>query len=504
MKIRVYQIIIIIITIIVLSFCFLFFSKTISNQILSSKDIVKPVSIGCDQKYIYLIYSDLTSKKIYKFSHYYNSEYILRDNIIYVIYEKEYKKDDCTAYVDTINLSTGEKDKITIDEIKSGNKDKDFNVYYKVLKDNNIVIVYKNLIENIEHDDNYKNDYQMINKNGTISLSDSEEYYITNKIDETGIERQTVFYKNSEKNINKEIYVCDKDGIIDICYIGKDLIQITVEHLFSSDLGTFWDKDQYVYYNTNTGKIIERKNGYNNIFLLKDNMNIKIIELVEDEEIKKDVRDIEKIEQDFSISKKRIENEVIEEIDEEIICEKVDLSMKDLLEYKDVFTGKKSMVDSSVEENENEKYSKVSEKNYNIIKFFVINSDDKFNEEVTKLLDEKHEHKYNKLMAAILSGIIKYYFDEDTNPINITMLNERLGGYEINLTLGNHYVMIYDFSDYGSDYIYILAYNDAKSFEDVYNNYEKYQGNNNTFLELYIRSYEFMRHWGWSSNSIQN
>ena len=497
MKIRVYQIIIIIITIIFLSFCFIFLRKIILNQIFSSKNTIKPVSIGSDSKYIYLIYSDLTSKKIYKFSHYYNSEYILRDNIIYIIYEKGYMKDDCTAYVDTINLSTGEKDKITIDEIKSGNKDKDFNVYYKVLKDNNIVIVYKNLIENIEHDDNYKNDYQMIKKNGTISLSDSGKYYVANKKDENGIERQTVFYKNSDKKINKEIYMCDEDGTIDICYIGKDLVQITVSHIFSSYSGTFWDADQYVYYNANTGKIIERKSGYNNIVLLKDDANIKINELAEDEETKKHVYDVEKIEQDYSISKKRIENEVIEEIDEERICEKVNLSMNDLLEYKDLFTGKKIIADSFVEENE--KYSKISERNYNIIKFFVINSDDKFNEEITKFLNEKHENKYNKLMAAILSGIIKYYFDEDTNPINIATFKERSGGYGIDLTLGNRYAMICDFGKYGSDYIYILTYNDAKNFEDVYNNYEKYQGNNNIFLELYIGSYEFMSHWGWLS-----
>ena len=64
-------------------------------------------------------------------------------------------------------------------------------------------------------------------------------------------------------------------------------------------------------------------------------------------------------------------------------------------------------------------------------------------------------------------------------------------------SMKNRYAMICDFGKYGSDYIYILAYNDAKNFEDVYNNYEKYQGNNNTFLELHIESYEHMDLFGW-------
>lgn len=504
MKIRVYQIFIIIIVIISLLIGFKLLKNYInSKQILGNNDNNKPVSIGSDDDYLYLINSDLTSKKIYKFSNYYSSDYILRDNKIYVIYEKSLEEDR-TAYVDIINLSTGEKEKITIEEIKVGNNDKDYIVYYKVIKDNRITIVYKNLKENIEYDDNYTNNYQMIQENGsyelTINLNNSEKYYSINKENDDNFKRNTVYYKNSDKNIKKEIYECDERGYIeDISFIRKDLLQISVAHLYSA-----WSVDQFVYYDINTGKTMERENGYNNIILIDGDIDIKIPELIEDEEETKEFSlDVDKIEQDFSTCKKRIENEVIEDIDEEIICEKVDLSMEDLLEYKNIFIGNKPAAYSFVGDKDKEKYSKISEKNYNIIKYFISISNDKSNDELTKLLDEKHEDKYNKLNAAILCGIIKYYFEEDTNPVYITMYRRiPTGGYEIDLSLRNYYAMSYCFGDYDFNYYSVLVYNDAKSFDDVYNNYEKYEGNNNTFLELSINSYEYMGYWDSLFNGV--
>ena len=483
MKIKVYQVIIIILAIIGLLIGFTIIRKNVdSKQILGSTDNSKPVSIGSDFDYLYLINSDLTSKKIYKFSNYYSSEYVLRDNIIYVIYEKPGEKDR-TAYVDIINLLTGEKEKIDIEEIKAGNNDKDYNVYYSVIKDNKIAIAYKNLKENIEYDDNYENNYQGIQdqENGlyriTISLNDSEKYYAVSPNEEEKFQKNKVFYENTKKNIKKEIYECDKNGDInDISFIRKDLLQISVAHLYSA-----WSVDQFVYYDINTGKTMERKDGYNNIILIDGDIDIKIPELAEEGETKEFSFDIDKNEQDFSTSKKRIEDKDIEEIDEELICEKVDLSMEDLLEYKDIFIGNKPAAYSFVGINDKDKYSKIAERNYNFLKYFISISNDKTNDELTKFLNEKHEDKYNKLNAAILSGIIKYYFKEDTNPTYITMFRQiPAGGYEIDLSLGNYYEMSYCFGDYDFNYISVLVY------------YEKYEGNNNTFLKLSINSYEYM------------
>ena len=67
MKIKVYHVLIIVVIITTLFIGFLLQRKNIN---------VKPVSIGSDNDYIYLIYSDLSSKKIYKFSHYYRPYYI--------------------------------------------------------------------------------------------------------------------------------------------------------------------------------------------------------------------------------------------------------------------------------------------------------------------------------------------------------------------------------------------------------------------------------------------
>ena len=487
MKIKVYHVLIIVVIITTLFIGFLLQRKNIN---------VKPVSIGSDNDYIYLIYSDLSSKKIYKFSHYYRPYYILRDNIIYVIYEKTLEEDK-TAYVDIINLLTGEKEKITIEEIKAGNKDKDYNVYYEVIRDHKLLMVYKNLKDNIEFVDNYTNNYEAFQEEGTykliISLNDAEKYSAVKIGEGFDFQINMVYYINSDKNIKKEIYMCDKDGyIVDISFIRKDLLRISVAHINASS----WETDQVIYYNTNTGKITERNDKYYyDIFLLDEDVDIKIAELKEEKiETKSLFFDPNIIEQDFSTSQKRILNEDIKDIDEEIICKKTDLSMEDLIEYKNSFIGKKTSADSYTKENDEEKYLKIAERNYNILKYFISISNDKFIASFSEFLNKEHEDKYNKLSAAILSGIIKYYFDEDIDLIDITAYkHEPLRGYDVELVLENNYAMAFEFQVYSYDFISVTIYNDAKSCDDVYNNYEKYEGNNNIFLKLYIKSYEYMR-----------
>ena len=476
MKIKIYKIIVIII---------IFMIGLLTGLILLKKDNnVKPVSIGSDNNYIYLIYSDLSSKKIYEIAHYYSSEYILRDNIIYVIYHDSGPK-DYTVYVDIINLSNGEKEKITIAEIKSGNKDKDYKVYYNVVKNNQITIVYKNLKENIEYDDEYKSPYKMTEGSAaTLYLNDSEKYYIDNDI---------VFYENIDKKIKKQLYKCDDDDgsfVGMLSFISKDLVQIGVEKLATGVFyQEYWDIDKVVYYDANSGKIFDGKTWYCNVFMLDEDKDIVIPELIEEKEAKKFSRDADKIEQDFSISQKRILNEDIEDIDEEIICKKIDLSMDDLLEFRDNFIGKKSSKKSYMKKEDEERYLEIAERNYNILKYFISISDDALNDDITISLNEKREDKYNKLNAAILSGIIKYYFDENTYPVRIT---NSADVYDLELSIGNCYAMTFDFDSYNRPVIFVEVYNDAESIDYVRYNYEKYHGNNNMFLELYISSYEFL------------
>ena len=479
MKIKIYKIIVIII---------IFMIGLLTGLILLKKDNnVKPVSIGSDNNYIYLIYSDLSSKKIYEIAQYYSSEYILRDNNIYVIYHDSGPK-DYTVYVDIINLSTGEKEKITIAEIKSGNKDKDYKVYYKVVKNNQITIVYKNLKENIEYDDEYKSPYKMTEGSAaTLYLNDSEKYYIYNDV---------VFYENIDKKIKKQLYKCDDDGsfVGMLSFISKDLVQIGVEKLATGVFyQEYWDIDKVVYYDANSGKIFDGKTWYCNVFMLDEDKDIVIPELIEEKEAKKFSRDADKIEQDFSISQKRILNEDIEDIDEEIICKKIDLSMNDLLEFRDNFIGKKSSKKSYMKKEDEERYLEIAERNYNILKYFISISDDALNDDITTSFNEKREDKYNKLNAAILSGIIKYYFDENTYPVSITNFSRVAArGFDLELSIGNCYAMTFSFDSYNRPVIFVEVYNDAESFDYVRYNYEKYHGNNNMFLELYISSYEFL------------
>ena len=60
------------------------------------------------------------------------------------------------------------------------------------------------------------------------------------------------------------------------------------------------------------------------------------------------------------------------------------------------------------------------------------------------------------------------------------------------LSIGNCYAMTFSFDSYNRPVIFVEVYNDAESFDYVRYNYEKYHGNNNMFLELYISSYEFL------------
>ena len=72
--------------------------------------------IGEKDGYLYLINNELENEKIYKISNYYNSEYIVRDGRVYIIYDEIGGN---TKYVDVIDLTNNTQQKITIDEIEN-------------------------------------------------------------------------------------------------------------------------------------------------------------------------------------------------------------------------------------------------------------------------------------------------------------------------------------------------------------------------------------------------
>ena len=135
-------------------------SSNKSNEVISSDNqnsiLKNSASVGEKNGILYLINDSLESKEIYKFSNYYSSTYIVRNNNVYIMYDESGGN---TKYVDIIDLTNGKKQKVTIDEINNNSSDTENTIYYRkqyttYCKD------LKTGKEEIDNTDSIKDNYQ--------------------------------------------------------------------------------------------------------------------------------------------------------------------------------------------------------------------------------------------------------------------------------------------------------------------------------------------------------
>lgn len=105
------------------------------------------------------------------------------------------------------------------------------------------------------------------------------------------------------------------------------------------------------------------------------------------------------------------------------------------------------------------------------------------------------------IYARVISGMLNYYIS-DIKEIKIDKgRNVPAGGYEIELTVNSNYVISYSFGDEKYDNYGLLIYEGVTSFDEVYNNYDLYENDKNTYLSLMLMSYDFLGYWDYLMNN---
>lgn len=503
--------------------------------------------IGEKDDYIWLINSDLVAKRIYKKSHYYDSQYIVRDNMLFIIYGN-------TAYVDVVDIESGKTYKVTNQDIAENNGNGLGIIYYK----KNQKIYRKDFKTDIETEDNsektYGNYYYFYDEEaGSLKMKEATaeddeiiyhynnpshiEFIIgENNVYHLGDNSLFVFGKASKKNTiiqngnfsslqvveynastfaysdisavylvgedlsKQEILRSDEEGhISSISKISDNVMQIGVEHLVANG-GVYWDTDKYYRYDFSTNKLEETDTYYYGLKPIDISADrIKELEEVQTTPYKFDVNEIENSK---STTSKRILQELNENINEQDVLNKIGLSANDFNKYKDQFVGKNSDNVFSKTQEMQEKYSKIAKRNIIVLENYILKSDDKLTESLISMVNSNGQNKYNKLYACILSGIIKYYIEDDIQKIELVKARAiPAGGYEIELTINDNYVLAYNYGEEKTDNYGVLAYKDVSSMDEVNNNYDKYENGENTFLDLNVMSYDYA---GYIDNLFDN
>ena len=544
------------------------YKKNVSNQ-STPLNTTRPVAdnnggtycVGTDGDYLYLIDENMETKKIYKFSTYYSSDYIVRDGRIFIIYTE---MGGNTKYVDVINIATNEKDKITIDEITQNTYNKDYDIYYinkykitvknhvtgqeeldlsektnenyyyetkdhKLIRTNlstneeEILFTYKESSydfivgkEKIYHcgDDNFycynlktktneiigpdRNSVEGHGVKGMIVECDTTSYVYTNQ--------HSVLIINGDTNTKESIFSVEDDGeVSNVSMITPNILQISVMHLGNHNThGTFWADDEWHYYNIQTKQFINSplEKGLSKLILFNvDNVSIDPLEGAEEakNETNDDTSsDIAAIEQNKSICQNRILNNLKTNYSEDDILKLLSISKSDYNSYKQSFIGSNS--DSAFQSTEElkTKHKELAERNFQVIENYILLSDDNTSQYLYAYISSAINSKYNIIYARVLSGMLNYYFPKNTNSKSIKFLNissVMIGGYEMALAIDSNYVLSYGFGSDKYDQYSLLVYEGTTSFDDVYNNYEEYEDDQHTYINLMVMSYDFLGYW---------
>lgn len=442
--------------------------------------------IGTDGDYLYLIDENLKAQKIYKFSTYYSSDYIVRDGRIFIIYTEIGGN---TKYIDVINIATNEKEKITIDEITQNTYNKDYDIYYI----NKYNITVKNHVTGQEKLDlsektngNYYyeiKDHNLIRTNLStneeeILFTYKENYYglivgtekiyhcgdgsfycynlktNTNKkigpdqnsVEGHGVEgmivecdttsyaytnQTSVFIINDDANKKESIFTVEDDGeISNLSMITPNILQISVMHLGNHNTnGFFWAEDEWHYYNLQTKQFIDSplEKGLSNLILINvDNVNIDTLEESEEGQDKSNddtSSDITAIERKKSICQNRILNNLKTNYSEDDILKLLSISKSDYNSYKESFIGNNS--DSAFQPTDElkTKHKELAKRNFQVIENYILLSDDNTTQQLYAYISSATNSKYNIIYARVLSGMLNYYFPETTDSKSIKFLN---------------------------------------------------------------------------------
>ena len=260
--------------------------------------------VGTKDDYIWLINSSLEAKRIYKIDHYYDSTYITRNGLLYVIYGSAN-----TNYVDVIDFETGKSYKITNSDIEMGNASeleeiyymKDSKIYYKDLKYKNESVdnsdhIYGSYLyyydentkslkmKNISKEEEEETIYQynnilydfVIGENRVYHYGDGKIYVFGKASKQNDVlatedvswlnvveynadtfayvDNNAVYLVEGELSNKKEIFKLEDDGrISNISKISDDVMQITIMHLGAKSGGVTWSDDKCYRYDFSTG-----------------------------------------------------------------------------------------------------------------------------------------------------------------------------------------------------------------------------------------------------------
>ena len=271
--------------------------------------------------------------------------------------------------------------------------------------------------------------------------------------------------------------------------------------------GPFWATDEWCYYNLKTNQFIDTDiEGFENLILVDiDTTNFS--NSLNETEIKKEETtddngfDISAIEDNKSINKKRILNDLNQNIDENEIINSIKVSKEAFDNYKENFIGNKSNDVFNDDENKQKEYKENALRNFLVLENFILKADDKTTNQIYKYLSNISKTQYDLMYAKILSGMLNYYLPDTENIVFTKGRAVPAGGYEINLTINSNYVISYEYGDINNEEIGLIIYEGVSSFDDIYNNYDLYEDGENTYLSLKLMSYNFMDYFDYLMNN---
>ena len=430
-------------------------------------------AVGNRDRFLYLISPTLEETRIYKIASYYSYEYIVVDDYAYVMYHDIEINENFFIYTDVIDLSTGKVTKVTAKDLKNSNED--ITVYYYKYIDGELYVYYQNLKDKEEHV--YEGDIPSI-----FDRHDSIQ-----KDDKTLIKTDGQSVYINEENI---LSLNDEGDAVSSLYLVNDnVLQIQISTLKYSPS---WTVDRYYYYFFDSKDLRESKTGFTRI----DNSTCKkttALNIEDDTNNDDEEFDIAVIDADYSLTKHRVKDILNKQIDENKLLEIIGISQNDFNNFKKKFTTL-NMEELKSYDDDKEKNSQSINNHFKALEQLIYLSDTNSIEKLKNEFKGYYKSKYGDMVMALLSGIINYYIGEPINSIEIDDVrqNESMPYQgEIDFILNGKYAIIYSFDTDDPVNFYTIIYKDVKYFDDIYNDYNKYENNNNTYLCLSINSYDY-------------
>lgn len=216
------------------------------------------------------------------------------------------------------------------------------------------------------------------------------------------LDDNSYFYTDLEKVYFKGNIIYDasnNDTFIEfIGLIDNNNLQITIHNQERKSLSDSIYK--FLNYDIKSGKTTSIDNGFENIF---DIHSLNVYSNIEG--VAKDNSNEEKTQTQINYSaiesnaicKKKLNDNLDNNIDEEKICELIDLSIIEFRDYKNKFiNGDETSYD--IDENKRQQYIKNAQYNFLALENIILLSDESTVNALTKYLDNEFPSKYNKLL----------------------------------------------------------------------------------------------------------